>query len=181
MGALLAACADKPVQPEDSGRPDPPDTGDPCFWDPPEVEVGTGDDAFESLAAGDPVVMVHGPQGGWHMLGSVRVRHTTPVVNIRFTIDTVAGVSIADNNLNVLLVDEGDCQGSYPGMYAYLDVRELEEGDRDTPPELLSYETLLMTAIITDQQDRVVAASVEVEAVPDPDDVASGLAPGRER
>jgi hypothetical protein len=143
--------------------------------------VGTGDDAFESLSPGDPVVMVHGPQGGWHMLGSVRVRYTTPVVNIRFTIDTEAGVNIADNNLNVLLVDEGDCQGSYPGMYAYLDVTELEVGDRDTPPELLSYETLRMTATITDEGDRVVTDSVRIEAIPDPEDVESGLAPGRER
>ena len=157
------------------------DSSDPCFREPPEVDVGTGNDTFEPLTAGDPVVMVHGPQGGWHMLGSVRVRNTTPVVNIRFTIDTVAGVNIADNNLNVLLVDEGDCQGSYPGMYAYLDVTDLEEGDRDTPPELLSYETLRMTATITDEEDRVVESSLEVEAVPDPEDVASGLAPDRDR
>ena len=31
------------------------------------LELGTGVREFEPLTAGDPVVMVHGPQGGWHV------------------------------------------------------------------------------------------------------------------
>lgn len=184
LAAALAGCTgDPPATPSDSAAPS--DSGGvdtatpPCLRADPELDVGTGDSAFEPLSPGDPVVMVHGPQGGWHMLGSVRVRNTTDVVNIRFVIETLAGVVVADNDLNVLLVDEGECQGSYPGMYAYLDVRALEDGEADTPPELLSYETVLMTATITDQEGRAVTGSLEVEAVPDPDDVESGLAPGR--
>jgi hypothetical protein len=152
------------------------DTGGPCQQAAASVEIGTGDSTFVSLAEDDPVIMVHGPQGGWHMLGSVRVRHTTPVVNIRFLIETEASEIIADNNLNVLLIDEGDCQGLYPGMYAYLDVGALSVGENDTPPELLSYARLRMIGTVTDQQGRVATDERWVTAVPDPQDVEDGLA-----
>lgn len=171
--ACTGGASETGTSPTDSGSPD---SSDPCFSQPAAVEIGTGDDTFVSLAEGDPVVMVHGPQGGWHMLGSVRVRYTTEVVNIRFLIETEAGDVIADNNLNVLLIDDGDCQGLYPGMYAYIDVYDLKDGDADTPPELLSYERVKMTGTITDQEGRTATDERWVTAVPDPQDIEDGLA-----
>ena len=35
--------------------------------------IGTGEYAWESISTGDEITMVHGPQGGWHILGSVRI------------------------------------------------------------------------------------------------------------
>lgn len=174
--SLLGACSGGPdpaAAPSDTGSAD---TAGPCRSAPATVEIGTGDSEFVPLAEDDPVIMVHGPQGGWHMLGSVRVRHTTPVVNIRFLIETESGVTIADNNLNVLLIDEGDCQGLYPGMYAYLDVAALADGERDTPPELLSYARVRMTGTVTDQEGQVARDARWVTAVPDPQDIEDGLA-----
>ncbi len=173
---LATSCTGRsgpPTDPEETGAAD---TAGPCRSSSAAVEIGTGDSEFLSLADGDPVIMVHGPQGGWHMLGSVRVRYTTPVVNIRFLIETESNVVIADNNLNVLLIEEDDCQGLYPGMYAYLDVSALAEGERDTPPELLSYARVRMTGSITDQDGRVASDARWVTAVPDPQDVEDGLA-----
>ena len=56
-------------------------------------------------------------------------------------------------------------------MYAYLDVSLLAEGEADTPPELLSYEEVVMRMSVTDSSDRTVADEITVLAVPDPADV----------
>ena len=138
VGSLLLLLVGCTGGDKDSGRPagdsappvDPLCEQDACLCEDPQVSVGTGDDSFVPLEEGDPVMMVHGPQGGWHMLGSVQVAHTTEVVNIRFVIDTLDGVVVADNNLNVLLISEevpAACR-----MYAYLSVEDLAQGDLDT-------------------------------------------------
>ena len=174
--ALAVACTGRSEPSERPGETGEVDTAGPCQSAPAAVEIGTGDSEFVALSEDDPVVMVHGPQGGWHMLGSVRALYTTPVVNIRFLIETESGDVIADNNLNVLLIEEDDCQGLYPGMYAYLDVGALAEDDRDTPPELLSYARVRMTGTVTDQEGRVATDARWVTAVPDPQDIEDGLA-----
>jgi hypothetical protein len=40
----------------------------------PELQLGTGKDSFEPLAEGQTVELIHGPQGGWHIWGSLRAR-----------------------------------------------------------------------------------------------------------
>jgi hypothetical protein len=55
VGGLLAACVE----------PVPTD---------PAVSLGTGELAFEPLAEGGDLAVVHGPQGGYHVVGSVRAR-----------------------------------------------------------------------------------------------------------
>jgi hypothetical protein len=40
----------------------------------PVLEIGTGELDFESLADGDDVQVIRGPQGGYHILGSLRMR-----------------------------------------------------------------------------------------------------------
>ena len=44
---------------------------------------------------------------------------------------------ISDNNYRVAMIMEEECVGYYPGMFGYLNVSELEDGERNTPPELL--------------------------------------------
>ena len=44
----------------------------------PDLELGAGDIAFEPLDNGDPIDVIHGPQGGFHVLGSVRVNGIDP-------------------------------------------------------------------------------------------------------
>ena len=45
---------------------------------PPAVEVGTGEIAFEPTEDGDTLEIVQGPQGGFHLLTSVRVHGIAP-------------------------------------------------------------------------------------------------------
>ena len=43
-----------------------------------EAQLGTGVSLFEALNEGDTVYIVHGPQGGFHVFGSVRVKGIEP-------------------------------------------------------------------------------------------------------
>ena len=42
------------------------------------MEVGTGEATFEALADGDALVYDLGPQGGWHVFGSLRAAGVVP-------------------------------------------------------------------------------------------------------
>jgi hypothetical protein len=137
------------------------------------VEVGTGEREFEILAEGDSVVMVHGPQGGWHMLGSMRATNMTEILSVHFTITHLSsGVVVADNTYRVATVYDPDlCMGYYPGMYGYLYVEPLAEGENDTPPELMAYSNVQFCMEVTDQDERVARDCRTVVAVPDPIDL----------
>jgi hypothetical protein len=135
------------------------------------VAVGTGDAAYVPLQPGDAVTMVHGPQGGWHILGSALVQNSAPIVSLHFTIHTLdGGALIADNTYRVLLVENPPCGGSFPGMYAYLNVSALAEGEADTPPELLGGARLKMRIEATDDEGGLGAGEIEVIAALDPID-----------
>lgn len=145
------------------------------------VEVGTGERSFEPLAEGAEVVMVHGPQGGWHMLGSARLTGLGEVVRIHYTItDLDSGVVVSDNNYRVALLMEDDgVRGYYPGMYGYLDVAALESGELDTPPELLAGHRVRMRMevegeAVDGEEPATASGEIEVTAAPDPKDVDGG-------
>lgn len=55
-------------------------------------DVGTGYDSFVALSDGDPVSIIAGPQGGFHIFTSVRVRgFDAPTVHARVSIHTLGG------------------------------------------------------------------------------------------
>ena len=62
LAVLLAACQGT----EDDGTPPPPL--------PPEVSLGTGVEAYVPVEDGDPITIVFGPQGGYHLDGSMRAQ-----------------------------------------------------------------------------------------------------------
>jgi hypothetical protein len=72
----LGGCGDKADTSTETG----------CFGSAPEAEIGSGESEWVSLSEGDPVTMVHGPQGGWHMLGSLWAANLEQIVEIEFTI-----------------------------------------------------------------------------------------------
>lgn len=81
----LAACGDDDGPGVDGGvdaPPPPPDAppGPDADADPggPLLEVGTGGTSFEAVAEGGPVELVHGPQGGYHILLAARFRGLEP-------------------------------------------------------------------------------------------------------
>ena len=123
----------------------------PCWLQKPQVSIGTGEYVWEAIDELDPVVMVHGPQGGWHMLGSVQVINTQPIIEVDFTItEESTGMVVSSNHYRVAMIMEEECSGYYPGMYGYLNVIDLEVGDLDTPPELLADKIVTFEMSIND-------------------------------
>ena len=144
----------------------------PCFDAAPWAVIGTGESEWEDLNSGDAVTMVHGPQGGWHILGSAKAGNMGQLVSIHYTIhDVASGARIANNTYTLALKMDDECSGHFPGMYAYLNVSTLKTGDRDTPPELLAYNDLELTMDITNEYGMSISETVQVIAVPDPQDI----------
>ena len=152
--------------------------------EPPSLSLGGGENQFEPLNENDGVVMVHGPQGGWHILGSFYVKNALQIVDVEYTIEHIPTQTfVSNNNYRLAMISEGDCSGYYPGLYGYITVMDLVEGELDTPPELLAYEELQMKMRLNDcgtaqQQDNIcqreerwMEASLNVLALPDPMDI----------
>lgn len=165
---LLCACVPDDGSPVE--RPDRVDTAlDPC---PPAVEIGTGDEQWEDIATDAPLTMIHGPQGGWHMLASVRIGGAAPEVHVRYQIlHPASGTLVSNNSYNLALAMEDDCEGTYSGMYGYLDVTALEDGELNTPPELLAGESLVIRMEVDDALGHAATAEKTVTAVADPKDL----------
>lgn len=143
----------------------------PCFTEAPSITIGDGAATFVPLEEGAPLTMTHGPQGGWHMLASVLVAHTEPIVTLHYTIDVEATETrISDNQYRVLLKDEGDCKGTYWNMYGYLDVSALATPDGTTPPELICGSTVRLTMEAADTSGHTTSTDISVVAAADVSD-----------
>jgi hypothetical protein len=168
----LAGCTSTPDTSTDGDSgPDP--EGLPCS-EAPSINIGTGEVDFLPLSEDDPVVMVHGPQGGWHMLTSARVNNTDSIVRLKFTIEVAeTGVVFVDNTYTVQMIRDEDCSGFYPGMYGYISYKQLRESEdsRETPPDLLADVPVLIRMSATDLDGLTASASLQVIATPDPVDV----------
>ena len=153
---LLFACqGSKDTGITDSANSDAPPEG--CLALSPDIEIGTGEMSFETLTAGDPVTMVHGPQGGWHLLGSLKFINLKQIVEIDFDVfDEASGVQIVQNHYRAAMLLDGDCSGYYVGMFGYINVSGLQDGELDTPPELLGGHDLRMSFHVTDCSDLMV-------------------------
>jgi hypothetical protein len=166
--ALLGACSstDRQDSASDAASVD-------CESAAPTAVIGTGEYAWEALAPGDEITMVHGPQGGWHILGSVRLDAMYENVEIRYTItDVPSGHVVSDNDYFVQQVPLDGCQGEVIGRYGYLsDYDELVSGESDTPWELLAcHEVTLAMSIVDRTWKKSVETSLTAIAVPDPAD-----------
>ena len=110
------------------------------------------------------------------MLGSVRVHSMDPIIEVHFTVhDEESGVFVSDNRYRVAIVEDGECTGYYPGMYGYLDVSGLATETATRPPEVLGYNSVIMTMTVTDLSERTVTQTLRVVAQPDPVDVDDGV------
>ena len=163
LAALLVGCG--------GGGAD--DTANPCTDGEPSLEIGDGEYTWAALGAGEEVVMVHGPQGGWHVLASIWTENIATLVTIDYLITATDfdDYVVADDSYRVAMVTDDECGGFYPGIYGYLDVGELASGEADTPPEVLSYSNLRMSMTVTDSDGRVATDTLDVVASPDPMDV----------
>lgn len=168
---MLAACTGFK---DDSGGNGGCAEGDPC------VEVGNGETSHAPLAEGDHVVMVHGPQGGWHIWGSLKTWNLSDIVTIVFTIDDQdTGVRISDNTYNVAMVaGDADNEHVYYGLFGFLDADDPATADVvEIPPDVLAGHTVRLAMTVTNADDGTSAtASVDVIADPDPCDLDDSCA-----
>ena len=157
-----------------------------CYAETPSIELGQGEREFEDFEEPYESVMIHGPQGGWHILASLRIHGMMEIVEVHYTIEHLeTGTFVSDNIYRLAVVSDGDCSGYYPGLYGYLSVSEMYEDDLDTPPELLGGDTLRIRLRVTDcttnmeelglceQAQRWAEASLDVRAFLDPVDQPS--------
>jgi hypothetical protein len=145
-------------------------TGD-CMVDPVVIEVGQGELEFSMLSDGDEVMIVHGPQGGWHITGSIRVTGIGQIGRVNFRIqDMESGVYVTDYWYNVAMVMEDDCTGTFVNMTGFVNVAELE-GEGSIPPDFLAGGSLKITMGADDFDDRSGSSSVVVVGLRDPQDM----------
>ena len=92
-----------------------------CYGLTPSIELGEGEREFEDFEEPYESVMIHGPQGGWHILASIRTHGMMDIVEVHYTIEHLdTGTFVSDNIYRLAVVSEGECTGYYPGLYGYL-------------------------------------------------------------
>ena len=175
--ARFPACH-SPVAP---GTSTPAGTLEPtCACLAPVVEVGTGELVFSPLEDGDELRMVHGPQGGWHLLGAVRLTGFRTVVDVRPSARIGELPITAELSYRNLLEPEGPCVGTMVDLFLYLDTYWLVEAGEPTgtPAELISCRDVTMEICARDSDGRDECDTVELRVLPDRTDVATGLVDG---
>ena len=160
----------------------PPATG--CVAGGLTLEPATGvdDSTFAPLVAGDPVVMVHGPQGGWHIDFAGTVGNSSEIVSIDATFTNVAtgaivaGLGQQPARLALTpIAGAGSpwaCEGRYYGVRVFVD----DIATTVTQDDICDLEgaTLQLDAVITsleDPQTPPVILSTTVTAALDPIDI----------
>lgn len=100
-----------------------------CEGTEPTITVGTGQYGYEALEDGDPVVVVNGPQGGWHVWTSAIVTASSSTLTVHTTLEApgFAQHSLAGSDDVPWVVDlsapgvgswdEGTCSGELYGQY----------------------------------------------------------------
>ncbi|MFT5454265.1 MAG: hypothetical protein ACI9K2_000741 [Myxococcota bacterium] len=183
--ALLVGCAPTPTRVPvdatvDSGSAPPavdlppqttPSDPDGRCDHPPRIDW-LSEPAGDPLADGDPVQLVNGHQGGWHIALNASVRGPRdlwmhPVITRADTGEQLAG---EDNTLTVRLWawDPSTCIGLLTGLQARID--EPTHMDRDAICALAGARLNLMLEVTDLESDASATASVQVVAIPDPDD-----------
>jgi hypothetical protein len=148
--ALILACASESDAGEQADD-DAIDPNDPCKpGGLPSLEIGQGETAFAPLESGGSLELVHGPQGGVHVLVALHAEH----------ID-------ASEELTAVLrgyLDGEPVGASYP--YVNMRCNEAEGGLQswnilliwDAAPEQLHLQTVHIEAELTDASGTVVSA-----------------------
>jgi hypothetical protein len=70
---------------------------------------------------------------------------------------------------------QDECTGSYTGLYGFLELDALFDGELDTPPELICGHTLAVRMTVSDTGGTLLTESVEAIAAPDPVDLENCL------
>jgi hypothetical protein len=163
----LLACTELPMEGGDSGESAPL---------PPEVSLGTGTEDFVEVQDGDEVIIVFGPQGGYHLDGSLRLQGLNAGVHTdlshpdnpttTFEVLTSGGepVSGLDGD-NTITYVQGIDPTDEPGVYEMVGRRIFLDIDDDD--ELVG-DLLTVTVTVVDVDGIRVEDSHALLAVPHP-------------
>ena len=160
MVALLPVLGAAACEPEPAG---------PCGVDAPWAQLMRGDDPDVELVDGEGIVMVHGPQGGWHVEFGIRAKDPDPWVLFDVTVDAPQG-RIVDNHYDLKLAAHDGCNGWRTELFGFIGIRDIAEYEGQTPPDLLTGEELHMRLSMTTSLGSV-TDEVTLIAEPDPRDV----------
>jgi len=122
------------------------------FAHPVETDRDGVQAGFESLAELDPVTLVFGPQGGYHIVGAARVCNMPVPAYVTFRIvHEETGALISNVLYGVNLENEPPCCASRANLYGYLDTREMPGGGQvEDTVDLLADEVVVMTMEVED-------------------------------
>ncbi|MCK6526274.1 hypothetical protein L6R50_01500 [Myxococcota bacterium] len=153
-----------------------------CENPDPQIAGGTGEQAFVPVADGDAIEIIRGPQGGWHIVGSVRVANLSEFVTIDFTLtDVESGTEVSvQRSQTSLFAPYDDCIGEKLGLLGVFDpalIAPLQGGDNTlTPCDLFGGHTVRMHFSVTEalvdsprtlEQDLDIVAYAAPECWPD--------------
>jgi len=134
---LCVACDDPANSGADEGSTSDPVIED-CRVPPMTLTPGTGDSDFLALTEGDPVTLVHGGQGGWHVEIAGEATHSLQNVSILTTITAIdqptpTVIAGADGPAEQVLMalaayDDAQCSGTFWGVNAFVDDFEVPDG-----------------------------------------------------
>jgi len=142
---------------------------------PPALEIGTGEIEFLSLEGGDTLQIIQGPQGGFHLLASLRVHGiaagdrgdlTEPTnPTITFDVRGEAGdswiaIGPLTQGLDTAPLSQRPFTHQLTGRFAILDIAADDE---------LAGQTVDLSVQIDAQDDITLEDSVRIDLVPHPD------------
>ena len=138
---------------------------DPCKPGPePTLEIGTGDASFESL--GDTTQLVHGPQGGFHLLLSLRVTH---LLGSEFmggeVTGSIDGVQMADERPWLDFTCNTDTESLETSGHFLIYDTWPDEPDREVTPQDLHLKTTTIEMTVNDLEGTRVSASATTTIV----------------
>lgn len=103
------------------------ETDSPCVGSAPELRPGTGSPRVVALADGDPITLVSGAQGGWHIELGGEVARVGPDVEVHATLlaPDLGDLQLSGQQPPTLLSLEGydpeRCSGFFVGLHALVD------------------------------------------------------------
>lgn len=153
-----------------SGCPPDPEA---CAEPVPEFALTQSQDIDTRLSDGDSIVMVHGPQGGWHLEVGVWARvssYRNTVITLQAEVDEG---TIIDSRYDLRLYEKDleNCEGYREGLFGFIDTYVQNTRDEPLyPPTDLVGKTVTFTGTM-ENEDGTVSQQLTLITEPDPRDL----------
>jgi hypothetical protein len=182
---------DEPSVVDDTDLTADSDAADACLAGGPVLRIGRGYLAYEPVEPGSELLMVHGPQGGWHVEIAFQAENVPQVVTLEWRATVIeTGVDVTANgddqafdapiDERVMLVPTPTgpwaCTGEWPGERNVFDFRQLADVPATDPWRALCGVPIRIEAAIREPGagatlgDVLATTALDVVLQPDPAD-----------